>query len=427
MNNFVFTFFTLIIILIITSCTSNSSKFRSVNDTEPPVFTSINEVSVPQQQLAAITLVATDNISSVTYSIIGGDSDYFHVNSSTGVVVFKQLPYFATKNSYTFTAIAKDTSDNNASQNVIINILETSFDVTKPVFTSSDTATVMENRITAITLVAVDDLSSITYSINEGDSAYFDVNSTTGIVKFLIPPDFETKQTYSFTATATDSSGNSEDQSVTILITDEDIVHNNIHYESAESSYTGKIWLDKNLGASNVCVSANDSSCYGDFYQWGRDKDGHQIPSSNTTSIQATNTNSAGTDFITADITMDYDWAKSADADGSDRASKWSRTDGSSICPSLYRVPTITELTVEIDSISTNVLNMSQMFDSYLKLPSAGFRNYSDGSITSQDIYGSIWSSSVNGSKSDYVYFYIGISTGYSNRASARSVRCIKD
>jgi hypothetical protein len=40
------------------------------------------------------------------------------------------------------------------------------------------------------------------------------------------------------------------------------------------SEKTGRIWLDRNLGASEVCKTITDSNCYGDPYQWNEAKDG---------------------------------------------------------------------------------------------------------------------------------------------------------
>ena len=50
------------------------------------------------------------------------------------------------------------------------------------------------------------------------------------------------------------------------------------------TSATGKIWMDRNLGASQVATSSTDAAAYGDLYQWGRKKDGHQIRTSSVTS-----------------------------------------------------------------------------------------------------------------------------------------------
>lgn len=54
------------------------------------------------------------------------------------------------------------------------------------------------------------------------------------------------------------------------------IVHNGITYGTITSAETGRVWLDRNLGASQVCTSLDDEACYGDYYQWGRAADGHE-------------------------------------------------------------------------------------------------------------------------------------------------------
>ena len=41
-------------------------------------------------------------------------------------------------------------------------------------------------------------------------------------------------------------------------------------------SRTGRIWMDKNLGAKRVATSPNDSLAFGFYFQWGRESDGHQ-------------------------------------------------------------------------------------------------------------------------------------------------------
>jgi hypothetical protein len=52
---------------------------------------------------------------------------------------------------------------------------------------------------------------------------------------------------------------------------------------------TGKTWMDRNLGATQVATSSTDAAAYGDLYQWGRGNDGHQCrTSSTTTELSAT-------------------------------------------------------------------------------------------------------------------------------------------
>jgi hypothetical protein len=93
-------------------------------------------------------------------------------------------------------------------------------DITVPVFTSAASVTVVENQIAAITLVAVDD-ATVTYSISGGDSDAFIVDASTGVVTFKTAPNYESKNSYSFTAKASDGSNEATLQ-VTIHISDVD-------------------------------------------------------------------------------------------------------------------------------------------------------------------------------------------------------------
>ncbi len=95
-------------------------------------------------------------------------------------------------------------------------------DITPPVFSSPSSVAVNENQTLAITLVATD-TNTITYSISGVDSDRFDIVETTGEVTFKTPPDYESgKTSYLFTATATDTAGNSSTLDITISIIDID-------------------------------------------------------------------------------------------------------------------------------------------------------------------------------------------------------------
>jgi len=101
---------------------------------------------------------------------------------------------------------------------------------------------------------------------------------------------------------------------------------NDIEYLTVNSPDTGKIWLDRNLGGSQVCTSSTDSSCYGNLYQWGRNDDGHEF-SLTTTVTRASNINPVHANSITQ-----TDWT-TVDSSGEDRSS--ALTDGGTnvICP----------------------------------------------------------------------------------------------
>ncbi len=205
--------------------------------------------------------------------------------------------------------------------------------------------------------------------------------------------------------------------------------HNGTTYASVISPYTGKIWLDRNLGASQVCTVLNDTACYGDYYQWGRATDGHEKTTSTPTATLATTITAANSNFITNSTVSPLDWT-TADSNGSLRNTNWSKTDGSSVCPVGYRVPTITELTLETTSASTPVANNTDAFNSFLKLPSAGNRNGGDGSWNNvSGTEGKVWSSSVSGGSSGYLFFTNSAANKFDlgTRAYGFSVRCLKD
>jgi uncharacterized protein (TIGR02145 family) len=183
---------------------------------------------------------------------------------------------------------------------------------------------------------------------------------------------------------------------------------------------TGKIWMDRNLGATQVATSSTDADSYGDYYQWGRAADGHQISTSPTTpTLSSTDTPSHG-DFITINSSPN-DWRNPQNTN------LWQGVNGvNNPCPSGYRLPTETELNAERLSWSTN--NAAGAFASPLKLPVAGNRNYNSGLLGSVGAGGLYWSSTVSSNQSIRLYFdSSNANVGTYGRADGRSVRCIKD
>ena len=183
---------------------------------------------------------------------------------------------------------------------------------------------------------------------------------------------------------------------------------------------TGKIWMDRNLGASQVATSSTDESSYGDLYQWGRGSDGHQCRKSLTTSTLSSTDLPGNANFILAPNSQ-YDWRSPQNNN------LWQGVNGvSNPCPLGYRIPTYTELDAERVSWSAN--NLIGAFESPLKLPLAGNRNYSDGELRTVSLDGSYWSSNIDGINSQGLYFINVNALVYNhNRAYGFSVRCIKD
>ena len=183
---------------------------------------------------------------------------------------------------------------------------------------------------------------------------------------------------------------------------------------------TGKIWMDKNLGASQVATSSTDAASYGDLYQWGRGTDGHQIRTSGTTSTLATSDNPGHGNFI-LNSSSPYDW-RSPQNDN-----LWQGVSGiNNPCPSGYRLPTEAEWDAERTSWSSN--NAAGAFASPLKLPVAGLREGENGLLFVVGSYGHYWSSTVDGPASrllDFDSSSAALSSFW--RTYGYSVRCIKE
>jgi len=183
---------------------------------------------------------------------------------------------------------------------------------------------------------------------------------------------------------------------------------------------TGEIWMDRNLGASQVATSSTDAAAYGDLYQWGRAADGHESRTSGTTSTLATSDTPGHGNFIT-NGSSPYDWRNPQNDN------LWQGVSGTNNpCPSGYRLPTEAEWEAERTSWSSN--NEAGAFASPLKLPVAGRRDFSDGTLGDVGSGGFYWSSTVSGTYARHLYFVSSdavMGSGY--RAYGFSVRCLKD
>ena len=226
-------------------------------------------------------------------------------------------------------------------------------------------------------------------------------------------------------------------------------------YCPVTSPYTGRVWLDRNLGASKVCDKsrkkfANETAytddqqnCFGDYYQWGRNTDGHEKKESATTAEQAGNVTEVGHGkFITSGRDRDYDWAQTADPNGQKRTINWNDIRGNSICPAGYRVATLDEFRAELfDEDSYEIQKNSSekegnnddrrvnAYNTFLRLPAAGYRSIYGGLPGDQGFFGDLWTVSADGAYATSIGFSENSAGWYNrgNRADGMPVRCLKD
>ncbi len=221
---------------------------------------------------------------------------------------------------------------------------------------------------------------------------------------------------------------------ITNFILDDEVAtlyHNGTAYGTVTSPYTERVWLDRNLGASQVCTASDDVNCYGDYYQWGRGADGHEKQTSPVTSISASQVAPVQTTVIGKFIRANYNLAEwtqeNLDYYGVLRNLEWSKTDGTSICPIDFRVPSIQELRAETIDASIKVVNHVTAYSNFLKLPSNGSR-LTTGYVNTSGTPGYIWSNSISDSLSIYLHYYWGEAKEHLGaRAAGISVRCVKD
>ena len=205
-----------------------------VND-NAPAFTSPDSASVAENQTLAYTAMAADADAGdvVSYSLSGGaDAALFTIDADTGEVRFNEAPDVEAPsdangdNVYDIIVTASDNTAGTADTDQAVAITVTGVNDNTPVFTSLATANVEENQTEAYTAVAMDaDGMTPTYGLSGTDAALFTIDPNTGVVSFLVAPDFENPgdadgdNVYNIDITATDGTRDGT-QAVTITVTD---------------------------------------------------------------------------------------------------------------------------------------------------------------------------------------------------------------
>ena len=170
-----------------------------------------------------VAVAATDpDGNTLTYTLGGTDAATFDIDSTSGQLKTKDTLNYENKSSYSVTITVSD-GDLTDVINVNINVTNQN---DAPIFTKGNTATraVAENtaadtNIGAAVAATDPDGNTLTYILGGTDAATFDIDSTSGQLKTKDTLDYETKNTYSVTITASDGSL-TDTINVTINVTD---------------------------------------------------------------------------------------------------------------------------------------------------------------------------------------------------------------
>jgi uncharacterized protein (TIGR02145 family) len=407
---------------VVIGLTSNDTTEGTVSPSSM-TFTNANWNST---QTVTVTGVNDDvDDGDISYSIVtaaatSSDTDYSGLNASDVSATNTDNDTAGITQSATSATIGEASTD---TYTVVLDT-EPSANVTVTL-TSDDTSAATVTS--SLTFTSSNWSSAQTVTITGVDDVDLD-NETVTISHAISGGGYDSVTMTNFTATMTDDGG---------------IVFGGLTYLEVTSDTT-RVWLDRNLGATQVCTSSTDSACYGDLYQWGRAKDGHQSrtldvtgsdttnETTNTTMARATSISSVGAKFIKTSASP-YDWTQNntqdsnnVDDSGALRTAAWAVNDGTGICPAGFRVPLETELEAERASWATK--NTAGAYGSKLKIPVAGFRDRTDGALGNVGSTANLWSRSADGSNGRHLSVNNGLALVTSNyRAYGFSVRCIGD
>jgi len=181
--------------------------------------------------------------------------------------------------------------------------------------------------------------------------------------------------------------------------------------------YNGRCWLDRNLGATQVATAIDDSLGFGYYYQWGRAGDGHQHPANGISSTLANTSVPGHSQFILPSASPN-DWQNPQEPNLWEPHSNYVNNP----CPEDWKVPSQSEWEEAVTGWNT----VTDAYNSPLKIPAAGHRSRTDGTVGGENT-GAYWSASIHDNNSRMNYFdNSSIGSFHKFRAWGFSVRCIE-
>ena len=257
-------------------------RVKVTNVNEPPAFDegdtatrSVGENAGQDEDIGGPVAATDPDGDSLTYTLKDDANLPFSINYSGQLQVDGDLDH-ETRPSYTVTVTVSDgedaegNADTTADDTITVTINVTG-ENEPPEFLSTETGTrtIAENTAVGQAIgapVAVTDPESDapTYTLGGTDAASFDIVDTSGQLQTKAPLDYETKDSYTVTVTATDPGNASDTIDVTITLT---------NVEEA-----GMVTLSNNQPSASIEITAAltdpDEGVTGTSWQWAKSSDG---------------------------------------------------------------------------------------------------------------------------------------------------------
>ena len=180
----------------------------------PYIVRSVDENAGPGQPIGD-PVTATDDDTSLDYTLGGNDADSFGFSTSTSQLITKAPLNFEDNESYSVTVSVSDGKDVNGNLDTVVDdtiaVTITVNNVDEaPEITGPETVPFDENATDTVATYKAEDPEedSVSWRLAGIDASDFKI--ATGTLTFKSPPDFETKPTYQVTVVATDSRNDGE-------------------------------------------------------------------------------------------------------------------------------------------------------------------------------------------------------------------------
>ena len=214
------------------SSTAQALAISVTDANDAPVSTSSPTLSVAENATAVTILAATDaEGDTLSYRLTGGaDQALFSLDANSGALTFTSAPNFEAPadsdgdNVYDLALTASDGRLSSTAQALTISVTNAN---DAPVFTSSPTLSVAENKKAITTLAATDaDGDTLSYRLTGGaDQALFSLDANSGALTFTSAPNFEAPadsdgdNIYNVDVTADDGKGGATAQTLAVTVT----------------------------------------------------------------------------------------------------------------------------------------------------------------------------------------------------------------